>query len=52
MLSILGKKKVAEFKASLEESEALILQTLKGLGLTYEEFILLTSSSSQSEYLN
>lgn len=52
MLSPSGNKKVAELKVFLKESEALVLQTLKDLGLTYEEFILLTNNPNKNSYLN
>lgn len=52
MLSIQGKKVLREAKATLKDSEALVIEKLKELGITYQEFRLLKSNSSQKVYLN
>jgi hypothetical protein len=53
MLSESNKKKVAEARTTLKRSEALVLQYLDELGITYQEFQLIKNSTiNQRVYLN
>ncbi len=40
---------IKELKASLSRSEALVLESLERLGITYEQFLLLKASSSRQK---
>jgi hypothetical protein len=46
------KQRVAELDLVILNSEALIQQTLKKLGITYNQFILVVSGANTQKYLN
>jgi hypothetical protein len=52
MLSEHGKQELKKARATLRDSEALVIKTLKQLGLTYDEFKLLKNTFNQNVYLN
>lgn len=52
MLSAEGKGVLKEARVTLEDSETLLLEKLKGLGITLQEFRLLKSNPDQKVTLN
>lgn len=47
LLSVESKEVLKEAKVTLKDSEALVIEKLKELGITHQEFRLLKSNSDQ-----